>query len=91
MIIEIIGLIEVIAIMMIMDRYLEFANHSRDFAAAANLFAAADLLSESQICLVKDAKKQVCGGSELHRMKLSQDKLHGMKLSHRLACYKFLH
>ena len=37
--IEVIGLIGLIAIMMIMDRYLEFANHLRDFAAA-------DLLSD---------------------------------------------
>jgi hypothetical protein len=49
---KIIGLIAVIGLIAIMDRYLEFANHLRDFAAA-------NLLSESQTCLVKDAKKQV--------------------------------
>ena len=52
MIIGLIEVIEIIGLIAIMDRYLEFANHSRDFAAA-------DLLSESQTCLVKDAKNQV--------------------------------
>lgn len=52
MIIEVIGLIGLIAIMTIMDRYLEFANHSCDFAAA-------NLLSESQTCLVEVAAKNL--------------------------------
>ena len=54
MIIGLIELIGLIAIMTIMDRYLEFANHFRDFAAA-------DLLRELQTCLVKVAVKNLCG------------------------------
>jgi len=67
-----------------MDRYLEFANHSRDFAAA-------DLLRESQTCLVKDAAKNAVACSKFRRMKQMQDFIHGMKHFRRLACYKFLH
>ena len=55
MIIEIIGLIEVIAIMRIMDRFRQIANHLLEFHAS-------NLLRELQTCLVKDAVKNLCAG-----------------------------